>query len=780
MSEHPHKPSREAQKIDELMRGGFPLKESREAVDLHKGQDGTYRMKEEVLEEKESKKTDEPRFIATESGLVTDTLASEGRDLTPAEEREELHKAAQGTLQIEDKKLRESVDTVPAVIAEDRTPSEERVRLKELVKQAQAKLYETEGRLKEADEDFYQKSAFGQLAAKIFGGDNGRKLLEAEVNEAAGVYAQSLEQYLRERLDAKGLDRYDGKGEKVAERYHRMVTWRDVIKRSEEERAKAKKETLEARGSPFYERSLRWLGERSAGLDKKLGKTGGRIARTLIFSTAGTSLALAFGPASAAVLGGVWAARAARSLVGSFGGAAVGTAAGKVYEKTGGARAARRLEESKDEWWPWTSTEDIAEKRQAHRSGTAEAIERKRRWWEAGTALISGAGLSLSLPHALAGHQAVEAVHGAKMSVATGGQSDSYETFKQTLLQRDLGNKDMDKFFDPSAHAPGAAVPGVPASAHVPIEVAPVHAVAGHGYEEMLYKLGQEIHDKYPHGLPQGTGHNSDAWKLWHAAAKGDLKGEVHQIAMGTNGGHGFFNPDGTSIRIDPHAHVTIGVDGQVHFGDPTHPDMIHAPAGAPTTPPYQPEAHIHHAGGKPSAASTPASKAPPAAPTSPMETAPSTASGHAPLENATPPAGMNTPPHAEIPQGVPDISHEGPTAVSPNHFPPTFTMHGDIATTANGLDVPLSQPHLYAGWNGDTFAYGGSPAERAQMILGYLKENTYGVVYTASNDENHMLAWQLINDQLTPTPVRHGGFFGFFRSLAKAPDPSDLQKLIK
>ena len=665
MSEHPSKPSREAQKIDELMRDGFPLKESREAVDLHKSQDGTYRMKEEVVEEKESRETDKPRFIATESGLVTDTLASEGRDLTPAEEHEALRKAVQGVLQIEDKKLRENAETVPAVInASER-----------------------------------------------------------------GNEAQRLEDYLEDRSTKLGAE---AAKMGVPERWFRRI------------------------GEAYNK--LGWKTKLGVGVALGLGAG----AASAVSMPAALACTFGIGVQRIAGMSSMFL-KAERDLQAAKEGTAKGFLSKRGWYK--------RLAENADKEGTQKKTAFImAVVWTGAMIGAAVGLEH-----------FGGAAFDWLKDHWPSGHGAHASVEPKAPSVATGGQSDSYETFKQTLLQRDLGNKDMDKFFDPSAHAPGAAVPGVTASAHVPIEVAPVHAVAGHGYEEMLYKLGQEIHDKYPHGLPQGTSHDSDAWTLWHAAAKGDLKGEVHQMAMGTNGGHGFFNADGTSVRVDPSAHVSIGADGQVHFGDPTHPDMIHAAPGMRTTLPYQPEAHIHHTGGKLSAASTSAPEAPPAAPTSPMETAPSTASGHAPLGNVTPPAGINTPPHAEIPQGAPDISHEGPTAVSPNHFPPAFTIHGDIATTANGLDVPLSQPHLYAGWNGDIFAYGGSPAERAHTILEYLKNHPKEVIYSASDDEKYRIPWHFANGEAVPgLPARAKGLFGFLRTFLKAPDPSSLQKLIK
>jgi len=133
------------------------------------------------------------------------------------------------------------------------------------------------------------------------------------------------------------------------------------------------------------------------------------------------------------------------------------------------------------------------------------------------------------------------------------------------------------------AHVPeSVTIPAV----EVPVEMPTVEASHGHGYEYLAKRLWEQLQDK--HLDPSKYAEDSDIHKLLTADAQ-SIDKVVHQIASDTK--HGFFNPDGTSVRIDMDSHMTIGADGQIHFTDATHPDIVQASPDMHTTPEYPP----HH-----------------------------------------------------------------------------------------------------------------------------------------------------------------------------------------
>ncbi len=112
-----------------------------------------------------------------------------------------------------------------------------------------------------------------------------------------------------------------------------------------------------------------------------------------------------------------------------------------------------------------------------------------------------------------------------------------------------------------------------------------VKATAGKGYEYMMKRVWEQLQDLKEQGLdPSQYDKGTDIRQLLDANPK-DIDALVHNLA--SDKAHGFFNPDGTSIRIDADARMTIGSDGQLHLIDPIHGDMTRAVEGMRTTPVY-------------------------------------------------------------------------------------------------------------------------------------------------------------------------------------------------
>ncbi len=113
----------------------------------------------------------------------------------------------------------------------------------------------------------------------------------------------------------------------------------------------------------------------------------------------------------------------------------------------------------------------------------------------------------------------------------------------------------------------------------------PTVGASSHGYEGMLKEMWQRVHAPGFHA-PANLDPQSDLAQLLKADGA-SLDKIVHELAgsrdVGGIHGHHFFNPDGTSVRIDANAHMTIGPHGEIHLEQGGH-DFIEAPSGAPVT----------------------------------------------------------------------------------------------------------------------------------------------------------------------------------------------------
>ena len=278
-------------------------------------------------------------------------------------------------------------------------------------------------------------------------------------------------------------------------------------------------------------------------------------------------------------------------------------------------------------------------------------------------------------------------------------------------------------------HAPSAVTHEAPSSAPQMPTVS-VAASEGHGYEYMMKKLWEQLQAQHldPNRYPPG----SDIHRLLTANAH-SIDTVVHQIAADPT--HDFFHADGTSVLISPHAHMTIGSGGEINLSVSGH-DLVHAPTHPPTTPVYHPETSV-------------SAEPPIAIPEAPV----------IPAEHALPVGTLSV-------QNIAEHVHAAITPAVTNHF---------------GLEVPLAEPHIYAGPDAKhLFVFGGTPAAQADSIQQYLSAHPKDIIYGTDAANKYRIPYFLGPDGKVTAglPVRVSNFFGF-SSWMKAPRPEDFKKII-
>lgn len=297
-------------------------------------------------------------------------------------------------------------------------------------------------------------------------------------------------------------------------------------------------------------------------------------------------------------------------------------------------------------------------------------------------------------------------------------------------------------------HAPRtpSAVAGA-AHARPPILEVSVNASKGHGYEWMVKRIweqlqqqqGMDLKEYFNTALPEDQ--QSDLYKLLKATPE-TIDKVVHQIAADPK--HAFFNPDGSSVAIDPSAQLSIGVDGQVHFSDASHPDMLHAAEGMRVTPEYSPEPKTYN------------------------------------WENSSIQEKANTvKPEGRIaPFDNPDTltTNGEPNGLAPEHSP----ISSESISNQFGLHISPAEAHVYAGAEeGRLYVYGGDAEMQRKIVSAYLAKNPHTVVFGADHAGN-CIPWHMVQGEAVPGPVmRSGGVFGLFSSSLRAPGPEMFKTII-
>ncbi|MBI3572406.1 hypothetical protein HY091_02660 [Candidatus Kaiserbacteria bacterium] len=224
-----------------------------------------------------------------------------------------------------------------------------------------------------------------------------------------------------------------------------------------------------------------------------------------------------------------------------------------------------------------------------------------------------------------------------------------------------------------AAPLPEAAAPAAP-------EMPSVGASSGHGYEYMAKRLWEQLHDPSQHFDTTNVDPQSDLGRLL-AADKSSVDALVHRLASD----HGFYEQGSAlNVRIDPSAHLTF-VDGQLHFSDATHPDMVNAEPNAPTTPAYHPESVEAHA----------------------------------------PPEPVPAPEHA-----APQLEPLAPAEISPAHPEPPVPGHPEIRPNHFGLRIDDHVVGRFVDAAGNKILYGGSLVERGQAALDWAARDHSATLY--------------------------------------------------
>ncbi len=307
----------------------------------------------------------------------------------------------------------------------------------------------------------------------------------------------------------------------------------------------------------------------------------------------------------------------------------------------------------------------------------------------------------------------------------------------------------------PAAGVPTTAPDAVPVSATtataessatpLPVETSTpmptIEATPGKGYEYMMKRMWEQLQEK---GLDPSTYPEGSDIRLLIEATPSNIDNVVHNIAA--DPGHGFFKLDGTSVRIDLGSQMTINTEGNIQLGE-----VVKAPEGAPVTPVYpQPEA---------------------------VAAQPAEAVNY---PNLPEDSDINAVPAEVDDEAVPAVAE--PLQKDTVETPPETSVATEVVRNSTGLEIPITQPHIYAGDGNRLFVFGGTLIERANAIQEFLKENPNKVVFASDDTGKFRLAWHLVGGkaEVAGAPMRTTGFLGFGSTWMKPPNSEDLQKLVK
>jgi hypothetical protein len=320
-----------------------------------------------------------------------------------------------------------------------------------------------------------------------------------------------------------------------------------------------------------------------------------------------------------------------------------------------------------------------------------------------------------------------------------------------------------------SAPAPEASTPA--AGAPVPAEMPTIHASKGHGYEYMMKRLWEQLHEKHIE-LPKNVSADSDLAKLLNAKPD-EIDKVVHMLASDAR--HQFFH-DGTSVRIDADAEMTIGRNGELHLSTGRYDYQV-APHHAPVTgashaevPAAPPEVSTPPV---PPAENLAASPAVQETVIAPVDAAPtSAAAAVGPEKGFLVDSSGNA-----VLDGEGNAIHTGSYEVPANAAPTPDTIVNHA-----GLKVPMLESHVYAGEKGSLFVYGGSIEQQEDSIEKYLAENKNGTVFGTDKTGTYRIPFHLVDGKVVAgPPVRNTGLLSFLSStFMKGPTPDELKDLIK
>jgi hypothetical protein len=624
---------------------------------------------------------------------------------------------------------------------------------------AREALLESEKLLIEKEQEFVKNhSKLGRGVRSLFGSKKVQELqsLQAEVDRRANQYRSGIETKLAERLQEKGYGALSGKGkegegrvrtEELIARYRSRVEARDVVERGEDRRQKAREEAIAEKSPLAVEKLASQVGKANHWLEKKLdvkthtsgedgqeavskksplaagkltsylnavnrtleekldGKARARIVRLLFFgSLTGGVGAMTGGLALGAVLA---SSKVGRGLLGWALGAGAGAGAGALYEKVGGARARAELQSARSR--ASFGVEGIADLRKKYRSGSEEAIARKRAKWETYTQLLTAAAVGVSgaafsheaLAHAASvpnahmppvpDHEALPGNPPSEVPVTPGPGVVHEQPDMPAALPPEVHEATPSAPATPdAAPAPGAgaieATPEPPPAPHIDTDFS-VHAAPGDGYERMLGKLadaakGHATADQFPPG--------SDAYRLLSADphARAGLLDELARK-------HAMLHADGRSGIVHLSDSLRFDSSGNVHLIGPGHPDFVDAPAQYPTTPAVN-AAHAE----PPSALETQAT----------AERIQAWHAAHPGLDTVAPAVDASGAVHDPTDMAAGGVPHASGT-------PPLESF-----VNAHAVTVDPNVPAVYTAVDGKLYAYGGTYTDRLAVATTHVQ----------------------------------------------------------
>lgn len=346
-----------------------------------------------------------------------------------------------------------------------------------------------------------------------------------------------------------------------------------------------------------------------------------------------------------------------------------------------------------------------------------------------------------------------------------------------------------------SAGAPVAPMPDAPASGGSTLESIHQAAASGKGYE---YDLKHGVWDKIkalhlkPEDYAPKVGEQpSDLYRLL-TANDNTINKVVHELATK----HHFYNPDGTSVRIDPNAELTVGSDGSImyaeHAGEAASADATQAEA-AHTTPVYHPHAPVAEADTAHAAHLQEVNSARAKLGLSPLEQDTTTAGNAAALEAARPGAGVaedgtaSTDVDSELAEESAQSTASGAVPAENVTNAPSSVTDFSHVNTAEFIQSHGSEPHLYADAGGKRLTlWGSSYPEQLKFLAAHAAEHPSSAIDGVSADGKWLIRYTIDSNGNvgTPKPVYSDTFLNRLgitpRELVKAPTPTTLASAFK
>lgn len=291
------------------------------------------------------------------------------------------------------------------------------------------------------------------------------------------------------------------------------------------------------------------------------------------------------------------------------------------------------------------------------------------------------------------------------------------------------------------------------------VDLPMIEAAPGHGYEWMAKRMWEQAQHFDPAQLKEQYGEDSDIYKLATTDAA-HIDQFVHQLAADPE--HGFYKPDGSSVRIDVGSHMSIDSDGDIQIGD-----AVEAPENAPETAPL-PAISSSEVG----------------VPDGTEELA-KDQSYVPPLSEAAD-AKLDTSEISSIPEPAPlesiEEMHEPVESVDidASNPPPLPVEHPDNFINANNLAINPSEGHIYQDGNGAMLAYGNSFEQRLAVAQEFAKNTPGASIWVQAekpmlvSGEWHPWVFEVKNSNI-------GGFFNSAQIMMPLgePDPKQIGAII-